>query len=207
MAELTLTTFVSLDGVMQAPGGPEEDTTDGFEQGGWLVPFADEGMVTFMNEVFDRAGAFLLGRRTYDIFAGYWPEVTDPEDPIASRLNTLPKHVVSTTLKDPEWENTTVVPGDAVAGVALLKERTEEGELQIHGSGRLARSLMAHDLIDEYNLLVYPVFLGSGRRLFPDGGPATAFELTGSRTTGSGIAIHTYRPAGRARYGTFSQDV
>ncbi|MFC9945592.1 dihydrofolate reductase family protein [Streptomyces pratensis] len=203
MAKLTLTTFVSLDGVMQAPGGPEEDTTGGFEYGGWLVPFADEGMGTFMDEVFDRAGAFLLGRRTYDIFSAYWPEVTDPQDLIASRLNTLPKHVVSTTLTDPAWENTTVVRGDVPAEVARLKERTAEGELQIHGSGTLAQSLMAHDLIDEVNLLVHPVRLGGGRRLFPDGGRPTAFELLGARTTGSGIVINTYRPAGRARFGTF----
>ncbi|MFH8758890.1 dihydrofolate reductase family protein [Streptomyces atroolivaceus] len=207
MAKLTLTTFVSLDGVMQAPGGPDEDTTGGFEYGGWLVPFADEGMGTFMDEVFDRSGAFLLGRRTYDIFSAYWPQVTDPQDPIASRLNTLPKHVVSTTLTDPVWENTTVVAGDVPAEVAGLKEGTAEGELQIHGSGTLAQSLMAHDLIDEVNLLVYPVYLGSGRRLFPDGGQPTAFELTGARTTGSGIAIHTYRPAGRARFGTFDPEV
>ncbi|WP_405666304.1 dihydrofolate reductase family protein [Streptomyces sp. NBC_01166] len=203
MAKLTLTTFVSLDGVMQAPGGTDEDTSGGFEYGGWLVPFADDGMAAFTNEVFDRSGAFLLGRRTYDIFAAYWPRVTDPQDPIATRLNTLPKHVVSTTLTDPEWENTTVVPGDVPAEVARLKERTAEGELQIHGSGTLARSLLAHGLIDEVNLLVYPVYLGSGKRLFAEGGKPTAFELTGARTTGSGIAIHTYRPEGPARFGDF----
>ncbi|MEU0127786.1 MULTISPECIES: dihydrofolate reductase family protein [unclassified Streptomyces] len=202
MARLTLTAFVSLDGVTQAPAGPDEDTTGGFGYGGWLVPYADDGMGAFMAEVFDRSGAYLLGRRTYDIFAAYWPRVTDPEDPIASRLNTLPKHVVSTTLTAPAWENTTVVSGDVPAAVARLKERTEEGELQIHGSGVLARSLMAHDLIDEYNLLVHPVYLGAGRRLFPEGGQPTAFELVGARTTGSGIAIQTYRPAGRARFGT-----
>lgn len=203
MAKLTLTTFVSLDGVMQAPGGPEEDTTGGFEYGGWVVPFADDEMEAFIHEVFDRSGAYLLGRRTYDIFAAYWPEVTDPEDPVASRLNTLRKHVVSTTLKDPAWENTTVIPGDVPAEVARLKERTAEGELQIHGSGVLAQSLLAHDLVDEVNLLLYPVCLGSGRRLFPDGGRPTAFELTDARTTGSGVAIHTYRLDGRARFGTF----
>ncbi|MFE4693953.1 dihydrofolate reductase family protein [Streptomyces sp. NPDC056749] len=203
MAKLTLTTFVSLDGVMQGPGGPDEDTTGGFEYGGWTVPFADEGMGAFVSEVFDRSGAYLLGRRTYDIFSSYWPLVTDPQDPIAARLNTLPKHVVSRTLTDPEWENTTVVAGDVPAEVARLKERTAEGELQIHGSGTLAQSLLAHDLIDEVNLIVHPVYLGGGRRLFADGGQPTAFELTGARTTGSGIAIHTYRPAGRARFGTF----
>ncbi|MEV1099541.1 dihydrofolate reductase family protein [Streptomyces sp. NPDC049952] len=207
MAKLTLTTFVSLDGVMQAPGGPDEDTTGGFEYGGWMVPFADDGLGAFINEVFDRSGAYLLGRRTYDIFSFYWPEVTDPQDPVAARLNTLPKHVVSRTLTEPEWENTTVVRGDVPAEVARLKEQTAEGELQIHGSGTLAQFLLAHGLIDEVNLIVHPVYLGRGRRLFADGGEPTAFELTGARTTGSGIAIHTYRPAGRARFGTFEQDV
>ncbi|MFE9906973.1 dihydrofolate reductase family protein [Streptomyces clavifer] len=206
MAKLTLTAFVTLDGVMQAPGGPEEDSSGGFECGGWMVPFADEDTMAFMHEVFDRTGAFLLGRRTYDIFSAYWPRVTDPEDRIAARLNTLPKHVVSTTLRDPEWENTTVVPGDVAAEVARLKEWTEEGELQIHGSGALARSLMPYDLIDEYHLLVHPVFLGHGQRLLPDGGPPTAFELTGARTTASGVAIHTYRPTGHARFGSFALD-
>ncbi|WP_327112967.1 dihydrofolate reductase family protein [Streptomyces sp. NBC_01341] len=207
MAKLTLTTFVSLDGVMQAPGGPDEDTTGGFEHGGWLVPFADADMGAFIGEVFDRSGAYLLGRRTYDIFASYWPRVTDPEDPVASRLNTLPKHVVSTTLTDPDWENTTVIARDVPAEIAGLKERTEEGELQIHGSGALAQSLMAHGLIDEYNLLVHPVYLGTGRRLFPEGGQPTEFELLDARTTGSGIAIQTYRAGGRARFGTFERDL
>ncbi|MEU0137425.1 dihydrofolate reductase family protein [Streptomyces sp. NPDC006296] len=207
MAKLTLTTFVSLDGVMQGPGGPGEDTSGGFEYGGWVVPFADDGMGAFVSEVFDRAGAFLLGRRTYDIFSSYWPRVTDPQDPIAARLNTLPKHVVSRTLTDPAWENTTVVPGDVPTEVARLKERTAEGELQVHGSGMLAQTLLAHDLVDEVNLIVHPVSLGTGRRLFADGGRPTAFELTGARTTGSGIAIHTYRPAGPARFGTFEPDV
>ncbi|WP_406384880.1 dihydrofolate reductase family protein [Streptomyces sp. NBC_01618] len=206
MAKLTLTTFLTLDGVMQAPGTPDEDTSGGFEYGGWLVPFADEGMNQFMTEVFDRVAAFLLGRRTYDIFAAHWPRVTDPGDPVASRLNTYPKYVVSTTLEKPDWQHTTVVATDVVAEVARIKERTEGGELQIHGSGALARYLMAHDLIDEYNLLFYPVVLGRGRRLFPDGGLPTAFEQIEARTTPNGISIHTYRPTGRARFGSFALD-
>ncbi|WP_335937804.1 dihydrofolate reductase family protein [Streptomyces sp. PTD5-9] len=204
MGKLTLTTFLTLDGVMQGPGGPDEDPGDGFAHGGWLAPFADEDMGRFMSEVFDRSAAFLLGRRTYDIFVAHWPKVTDPGDPVAARLNAHPKYVVSTTLKDPDWRHTTVVSADVPAEVARLKERTEGGELQIHGSGALARSLMAHDLIDEYNLLIYPVVLGRGRRLFPDGGPPTSFEPTGARTTSSGIAIHTYRPVGRPRYGSLA---
>ncbi|MFE2086664.1 dihydrofolate reductase family protein [Streptomyces sp. NPDC059460] len=202
MAKLTLTTFLSLDGVMQAPGRPDEDRSGGFEYGGWLAPFMDQGMGQFMTEVFDRSAAFLLGRRTYDIFAVYWPKVTDPDDPIACRLNPYPKYVVSTTLEKADWENTTIVSADVAEEVARIKERTVGGELQIHGSGALAQSLMAHDLIDEYNLLTYPVVLGRGHRLFPEGGLPTAFRLTGARITPKGIAIHTYRPVGRARFGS-----
>lgn len=205
MGKLTLTTFLSLDGVMQAPGGPDEDPTGGFEYGGWLVPFADEGMGEFMTDVFDRAGAFLLGRRTYEIFAGYWPQHEDPADPIASRLNGLPKYVASATLKEPAWSGTTVIDGEQLQSeVVRVKDGLgPDAELQVHGSGALAQWLLARDLVDELNLLVFPVFLGAGRRLFPVGALPTAYELLGSRTTGSGTAIHTYRPAGRATFGTF----
>lgn len=205
MAQLSITTFVTLDGVMQAPGGPNEDPSDGFDLGGWSVPYGDEDFGRFITEVFDRAGAFLLGRRTYEIFAGYWPKVTDPADPVASRLNTLPKYVASTTLDKADWEGTTVIGGDLVKEVAAIKERTE-GELQIHGSGGLAQFLMKHDLIDTLNLLVFPVVLGKGRRLFADGAVPTAFRHAGSRTTGTGVAIHTYELEGRPQYGTYELD-
>ncbi|MEU3774958.1 dihydrofolate reductase family protein [Streptomyces sp. NPDC032472] len=205
MAKLTLTTFVTLDGVMQAPGGPDEDRSGAFHYGGWLVPFADEGMGAFMTEVFDRVGAFLLGRRTYEIFAGYWPQHDDPADPIASRLNTLPKYVASTTLKDPQWARTTVIDGEQLQSeIVRVKDALgEDRELQVHGSGMLAQWLLARDLVEELNLLVFPVFLGAGRRLFPTGGLPTAYELTASRTTERGTAIHTYRPTGRAAFGSF----
>ncbi len=205
MAKLTLTTFLTLDGVMQAPGGPEEDTSGGFSYGGWVVPFVDEGMGAFVNEVFDRAGAFLLGRRTYEIFASYWPQHDDPADPIAHRLNTLPKYVASATLKDPAWGPATVVDGEQLQSeIVRAKDALEEGrELQVHGSGMLAQWLLARDLVDEMNLQVFPVYLGAGRRLFPTGGLPTACELISSRTTESGIAIHTYRPKGRATFGSF----
>ncbi|MFV0127022.1 dihydrofolate reductase family protein [Streptomyces sp. HMX112] len=202
MAQLTLTTFLTLDGVTQAPGGPDEDRSGGFEYGGWLVPFADEDMGRFMDEVFDRADAFLLGRRTYEIFAGYWPQVTDGDDPVASRLNALPKHVVSTTLERADWHNSTVLHGDLVQEVNRLKQGPGR-EIQVHGSARLAQSLIRHGLVDAYNLLVFPVLLGKGRRLFPDGGLPTACELTGHRTTSTGVTIQTYRPTGPARFGTF----
>lgn len=205
MGKLTLTTFLTLDGVMQAPGGPDEDRSGGFDYGGWLVPFADEGMGEFMTEVFDRAGAFLLGRRTYEIFAGYWPRQTDPADPIASRLNGLPKYVASTTLKEPAWAGTTVIDGEQLQSEVVRAKDATEGELQVHGSGALAQWLLARDLVDELNLLVYPVFLGTGRRLFPTGGLPTACGVTQSRTTSSGTSIHTYRPTGRAAFGTMGE--
>ncbi|MFE7130462.1 dihydrofolate reductase family protein [Streptomyces sp. NPDC057638] len=204
MAHLTITTFVTLDGVMQAPGGPEEDTRGGFALGGWSVPYGDEDFGRFMGEVFDRAGAFLLGRRTYDIFAGYWPRHTDPTDPIASRLNTLPKYVASRTLEQADWEGTTILGGDLATEVAALKDGLEEGELQVHGSGRLAHALMAHDLIDTVRLLVFPVVLGTGLRLFADGAVPTAFHHREARMTGAGVAIHTYDLAGRPEFGTFA---
>ncbi|RST11185.1 dihydrofolate reductase [Streptomyces sp. WAC05374] len=205
MATLTLTTFMTLDGVMQAPGGPEEDRTDGFVYGGWSVPFADEDFGSFMDEVFGRVDAFLLGRRTYEIFASYWPKVTDENDPIASRLNALPKYVVSRTLEKADWNNSTVIGGDLTEEVNRLKERSGR-EVQVHGSARLAQSLIALGLVDELNLLVFPVFLGKGRRLFPDGGAPTAFALTGHRTTSTGVTIQTYRPTGPAQFGTFALD-
>jgi len=203
MAKVTLTTFLTLDGVMQAPGGPDEDREGGFEHGGWLVPYADEDMGRFVDEGFATATGFLLGRRTYQIFAAYWPRVTDEDNLVATRLNALPKYVASRTLEKAEWHNSTLLRGDAAEDVAALKDRLD-GELQIHGSGVLAQSLMAHGLIDEYRLLFYPVLLGGGKRLFTGGTVPTALELTDARTTGTGVAINTYRAAGRPRYGSFA---
>ncbi|CAL9575382.1 dihydrofolate reductase family protein [Streptomyces sp. enrichment culture] len=205
MAQLTLTTMLSLDGVMQAPGGPDEDRSDGFDRGGWVVPYADDDMGRFMGEVYGRADAFLLGRRTYEIFASYWPKVTDPDDPIAGPLNRLPKYVVSRTLRTAEWDNSHLVEGDLGEVVAGLKEGPGR-EIQVHGSARLAQGLIAHGLVDALNLVVFPVFLGKGRRLFPDGGVPTAYELTGHRTTSTGATIHTYRTAGPAEFGSFPAD-
>jgi dihydrofolate reductase len=198
--QLTLTTFLSVDGVMQGPGGPSEDRSEGFDRGGWLVPHFDEDMGRFMGEVFDKADAFLLGRRTYDIFAASWPKVTDPTDPIASRLNTLPKYVASTTLDSANWRNTTIIKGDVAAEAARLKQQSGR-ELQVHGSGTLARTLIAKDLIDEFRLLIFPVIVGAGRRLFADAGVATGLRLVDSRTTGSGTAIHVYQRTGRPEFG------
>ncbi|MDT9692056.1 dihydrofolate reductase family protein [Streptomyces sp. P9(2023)] len=202
MGKLSLTQFVTLDGVYQAPGGVEEDRRGGFEHGGWSVPFGDEDFGAFVSEVFTRPAAFLLGRQTYEIFAGYWPKHDDPDDPIPSQLNALPKYVVSTTLKTADWAPTTVLGGDAVQEVTALKDRVD-GEIQMHGSGKLAQTLMAADLIDTLHLLVFPVVLGTGFRLFPDGARPTAFRNAGSRTTSTGVSINTYELAGRPEYGTY----
>jgi dihydrofolate reductase len=197
---LTSTMFLSVDGVYQGPGGPDEDRSGGFDRGGWVVPHFDEATGEFMDQTFDQVDAFLLGRRTYDIFAASWPKATDPNDPIASRLNTLPKYVASTTLKDPEWANTTVLEGDVASAVRDLKGR-EGRELQVHGSGRLVQFLLDKGLVDRLNLLVFPVIVGAGRRLFPDSGIATGLALDESRTTGSGVTISVYRPIGRPEFG------
>jgi dihydrofolate reductase len=200
--KLTVTTFVSVDGVMQGPGGAEEDRTGGFERGGWLVPHFDDETGQFIDQIFRRVDAFLLGRRTYEIFAGSWGQMADPAaNPVAVALNTLPKYVASTTLKDPGWANTTVLSDDVASAVRDLKAQPGQ-ELQVHGSGTLVRWLIEHDLVDELNLFVFPVIVGDGTRLFPDKGVDTALHLVESRITPSGVTIHVYRPAGRPGYGT-----
>ncbi|MFG3043798.1 dihydrofolate reductase family protein [Streptomyces sp. NPDC048202] len=202
MGKLVSTVFVSLDGVYQAPGGPEEDTSGGFGQGGWTFPYADDDFGGFVDESFGRVGAFLLGRHTYDIFAGYWPKVTDPENPVAAKLNALPKYVVSATVENPEWAGTTVLSGDLGKEVRALKERTE-GELQIHGSGALVRALVNLGLIDTLHLLTFPVVLGEGRRLFVEGAVPTRFRHAGGLITGKGVSIQSYDLDGRPEYGSF----
>lgn len=204
MGKLSLTQFVTLDGVYQAPGGPAEDRRGGFEHGGWVFPFVDEEFGAFVDEVFARPTAFLLGRKTYEIFAGFWPKQTDPADPVASKLNALPKYVASSTLETADWAGTTILTGDAVKEVAALKDRVD-GEIQMHGSGRLGQSLMAADLVDTLHLLVFPIVLGTGFRFFADGAQPTAFRNVGSRTTSTGVSINTYELAGRPEFGTVGE--
>jgi dihydrofolate reductase len=199
--KLTTITNVSVDGVMQGLGGPDEDRTGGFERGGWALPLFDDDAATFLYEVFQRADAFLFGRRTYEIFAGYWGAMADSSHPIAAALNTRPKYVASTTLTDPKWADTTVLSGDVAAAVGELKAKPA-GELQVHGSGNLVRRLFDNQLVDEITLLTYPVVVGQGTRLFPATGPDTALELVDSRATPGGVTIQVYRPAGRPQYAT-----
>ena len=192
---LTVHTFVTLDGVMQGPGGPDEDRSNGFAHGGWLMPAVDDDFNRIVTSWFENADALLLGRTTYGLFAGFWPDVTDPDDPVAAALNSLPKHVASTTLTDPTWANTSVLEGDVVAAVRALKEQPGR-ELQVHGSCGLVHTLHDAGLVDEYRLLVAPVVVGSGKKLFPDGAAPTGFELVSSERTGAGCTYLVLRPTG-----------
>ena len=195
--KLTTTTMVTVDGVMQGLGAPDEDRSGGFERGGWQAPLFDNEAGTFLNQVYERADAFLFGRRTYEIFAGSWGAWADPGDnPIWTALNSRPKYVASTTLTDPQWADTTVLSGDVAAAVGELQAKLG-GELQVHGSGALIRSLLDHDLVDEMILFICPVVVGQGTRLFPDTGPNAALELVESQATPSGVTIQVYRPTGR----------
>jgi dihydrofolate reductase len=199
--KLTTITNVSVDGVMQGLGGPDEDRRGGFERGGWALPLFDDEAEAFLGQIYQRAGAFLFGRRTYEIFAGYWGVMEDPANPIAAALNARPKYVASTTLTDPQWADTTVLSGEVAAAIGELKAKPG-GELQVHGSGSLVRWLFDNQLVDEITLLTYPVVVGQGTRLFPATGPDTALELVDSRATPKGVAIQVYRPSGRPQYAT-----
>jgi dihydrofolate reductase len=203
--KLTTITHVSVDGVMQGLGRSDEDRRGGFERGGWAIPLFDEEASTFTGELFQRADAFLFGRRTYEIFAASWGTgswgANRGDNPISVALNTKPKYVASTTLTEAAWADTTILSGDVAAAIGELKENPE-GELQVHGSGALIRWLLDNDLVDEINLLTYPVVVGQGTRLFPDTGRDTALELATSKVTRGGLIIQVYRPSGRPEYAT-----
>ena len=199
--KLTTITNVSVDGVMQGLGGPDEDRRSGFERGGWAPPLFDDEAATFLNQVYQRADAFLFGRRTYEIFAGYWGVMADSGNPIAAALNTRPKYVASTTLTDPQWADTTVLSGDVAAAVGQLRAEPG-GELQVWGSGTLIRWLLDHRLVDQIVLLTYPVVVGQGTRLFPATGQDTGLELVDLQSTPKGLTIQTYRTTGRPQYET-----
>ena len=198
---LTATAFVTADGVMQSPGAPQEDPRNGFELGGWLPPYFDDRLGQYMNEVMDHADAFLLGRFTYEAMAGYWPSVTDPAIRVGVALNTLPKHVITSTLNELTWNNSRPITGDIVKQVTDLK-RQPGRELQIHGSAALVHHLAGHGLIDGYRIITFPVVLGRGKRLFADGVPPVELKLTDSQATGSGVVMHTYETAGQPTFGS-----
>lgn len=198
MGKINVVESLTLDGVMQAPGRPDEDVRGGFAHGGWAQPYADEGMVSEMAKTGMGRTGLLLGRRTYEDFYSFWPNQQEP-NPFTEVLNNAQKYVASTTLTEPlPWINSTLLTGDAAQAVAKL--RAEPGQdLVVLGSGQLVQSLLRHDLIDEYQLLIHPLVLGSGRRLFPDGSPFAKLRLTNSVTTTTGVVIATYQPAEATR--------
>lgn len=198
---LTMLAFLTLDGVMQSNGKPEPELEDGFVHGGWQVPYIDEELLQIHAGFVAAADAFLFGRRTYELFAGHWPHVTDPDDPFATHLNSRPKYVASDGPDQAGWRNTVMLRGDIAAEVSELKSRPG-GELQIHGSAALVRSLMRHELIDEFRLYVHPIVLGAGRRLFSEGTVPAALDLVDTRHTDKGVVLQVLRPAGTPSYGT-----
>jgi len=204
MRKLMVTTFVSLDGVMQGPGGADEDTDGGFEHGGWSVPYFDEQLIGLMTDLTRRAGALLLGRRTYDIFAATWP-LAEADDPIGSKLNSMPKYVASRKLDTVAWQNSTLLTGDVAKAVGELKQG-EGDEIQVHGSGGLVQTLLEHDLVDELHLLVFPVLLGSGKRLFGEGTMPAALKLANITTSGRGVVVSTYARDGKLEYGAMGPE-
>ncbi|WP_454086189.1 dihydrofolate reductase family protein [Georgenia sp. Marseille-Q6866] len=191
---LTVHTFVSMDGVMQGPGGPKEDISGGFDRGGWVVPLAGEGFGRVVDAWFERTSELLFGRRTYEIMAGYWPRVTDPADAVVGKLNGCAKHVVSSTLTTPVWDNTaSIIADDVAASVRALKERPGE-ELQIHGSWQLIQMLHNEGLVDEFRVIEFPVVLGTGKRLFHDGAAASGFDVVETEVLDGGAVYRALRP-------------
>jgi len=194
---LTATTNVSVDGVIQGLGGSNEDRRGGFDRGGWAPHLVDAETADYLNQVYGGAAAFLFGRRTYEIFARSWGAIPEMvTSTIGSALNRRPKYVASTTLTDPQWTSTTVLTGDIAVAIRDLKAQ-QDGDMVVPGSGVLLRWLLANDLVDQFDLVIYPVVIGQGTRLFPDSGPDIALDLVKSRTTSGGVAIQTYRPLGR----------
>ena len=199
MGKVVVGTFVTLDGVMQSPGAPDEDREGGFEHGGWLPPYFDESLGETMDDLIGRSEALLLGRKTYEIFVSYWPHQGD-EDTMAAKLNSMPKYVASRTLDSVDWNNATLLQGDLADEVRQLKD--EHGEINVAGSGNLIQSLLKHDLVDELQLLVFPVLIGTGKRLFGEGTIPRGLRLAESKTSGSGVTINRYERVGELDYGS-----
>jgi dihydrofolate reductase len=203
MRQLMVNTFLTLDGVMQAPGGPEEDHSGGFALGGWSVNYWDEQMGQVMTEAMSVPFDLVLGRKTYEIFAAYWPQA--PEEAGAKPLNDATKYVASRSRPTLEWGPSVLIEGDAAEGIAALK-KDDGPELQVHGSGNLIQTLMRHNLVDRYRLWVFPLVIGSGKRLFSDGTIPSALTLVDSKVSTTGVVIGTYEPAGEIVTGSFAQD-
>ena len=203
MRKLILSTFITLDGVVQAPGGPEEDPTGGFTYGGWSFNYWDDMMGQVMDEFMARPSELLLGRKTYEIFAAHWPYIKD--DPVADKLNSAKKYVVSMTLDEVKWNNSILVTGNVVQAIRNLKEQ-KGPEIQVHGSGNLIQTLLKHDLIDEFRLWIFPVTIGKGKRLFGEGTQPASLKLIDSKTSTTGVIIATYEPAGELKTGSFALD-
>jgi len=202
MRNLVVQTFLTLDGVMQAPGGPEEDPRSGFTHGGWAFPHWDDAVGETVDEWMGEPFDLVLGRKTYEIFAAHWPF---DDSPLGDTLNRAAKHVASRTLKEFDWNNSRLIEGAVPAGVARLKEQ-EGPELQVHGSGDLIQTLLAHDLVDELRLLTFPIVLGSGKRLFAEGTVPAAFEVASSKASTTGVVMATYRRAGDVETGSFAHE-
>jgi dihydrofolate reductase len=200
--KLVVGTFLTLDGVMQAPGGPEEDRSGGFDHGGWLVPYFDDMMGQVMVDWIRRADGVLLGRKTYEIFAAHWPHVPG-DDPIAEKLNSVQKYVVSRTLDRANWKNSILLQGDVVEAITRLKGQPGS-ELQVHGSGDLIQTLLEHQLIDEFRLWIFPVLLGTGKRLFANGTMPARLELAETKTSSTGVVLQVHQSAGSLDYGSFA---
>ncbi|MGE5250195.1 MAG: dihydrofolate reductase family protein [Bacteroidota bacterium] len=196
MKKVVVGTFLSLDGVMQAPGDSQEDTEGGFTKGGWQLPLFDEESGRIMDGLIAATDALLLGRKTYEIFAAYWPHAP-ADDTIGRKFNSIPKYVASTTLKKLDWNNSSLIKGDLARAVARMKQEPGSGFISVTGSGKLAQSLMAQNLVDEYKLWVYPIVLGSGKRLFAEGVPPANLKLVDSTVLQSGAVILTYLPEGK----------
>ena len=203
MRKIIVLTFVTLDGVMQAPGGPEEDPSGGFRYGGWTVPYSDDFLGGEMVRQISRPADLLLGRKTYEIFASYWPKVKNDDNPIAASFNPARKYVVSKTLTKPGWENSVVISGDVAEEIRQLKEQ-KGPDIQVHGSGNLIQTLLRHDLVDELWLKIFPLTLGPGKRLFADGTIPAAFALQEYKTSPKGVIIVSYQRAGKVTTGSFA---
>lgn len=205
MGRIVVGTFVSLDGVLQAPSGPDEDRSGGFELGGWLVPRWNDEMMSTLQELVEKADALLLGRKTYEIFAGHWPKFTDPNDRLAARMNSARKYLVTRTLERADWNNSTVIRGDVPKQLAAVK-KNQDGEIQVMGSSGLIQTLLAENLVDEFRIWTFPVLLGKGKRLFGDGTRPMELKRRDAKRFDTGVTLETYLPAGAVTHGTYGVD-